>query len=264
MKYNDDDQRSEEESIFFEDVEEENEYQPQRWKRKLLSLTALVILIAFIIWSFPQLGVIFSDLSFLAQNKQLKEEDIVKQSIPAIVSVEAKGEEGKNKNGTGFNITETGLIVTNYHVVQNADSIKVIFPDGKSFYSNDVKQISNADIVLISLNSQDLPCLPLELQKISDDELLFTIIGNPLGYKQIAVRGNIGSYYKYNDYIIFEIQAPVKKGSSGSPVINSQGRAVGIVFAHRDTANEEEIEYSALAIPLYQFASEIAVLMDEE
>lgn len=264
MKYRDDDQRSEKENTIWADVEEENEYQPPRLKRKLLSLTALVILVAFIIWSFPQLGVFFSDLSFLAQNKQLKEEKIVEQSIPAIVSVEAKGEGNVNKNGTGFNIAPEGLILTNYHVVQNASSIKVIFPDGKSFYSNDVRQISNADIVVIRLNSQDLPSLPLELQKIPDDELLFTIIGNPLGYKQIAVRGRLGSYYKYNDYFIVEIQASVKKGSSGSPVINSEGRAVGIIFAHRDIETDEATEYHALAIPLYQFASEIAVLMNEE
>ncbi len=264
MKYHDDDQRSEEENIVWADVEEENEYQPPRLKRKLLSLTALVILVAFIIWSFPQFGVFFSDLSFLTQNKQLKEEEIVKQSIPAIVSVEAKGEEGKNKNGTGFNIAADGLIVTNFHVVQNASSIKVIFPDGKSFYSNDVKQINDADIVIIKLNSQDLPCLPLELQKIRDDELLFTIIGNPLGYRQIAVRGRLGSYYQYNDYFIFEIQAPVKKGSSGSPVINAEGHAVGIVFAHRDIETDEATEYHALAIPLYQFASQITTIMEEE
>ncbi|HNX28702.1 MAG TPA: serine protease [Syntrophomonadaceae bacterium] len=262
MKYDDKNHFSDNEDFdsAFNEEKEEVEYSPPRARKIILTFTAFIILVAFVVWSFPQLGIFFSDMSFLAQNQQLKEEAIVQNSLPAIVSVESKGEGNVNKNGTGFNIAPKGLILTNYHVVEGAVSINIVFPDGKSFYSNDFKQIANADIVVISLNSSDLPYLPMELQEISSEELLFTIIGNPLGYKQVAVQGNIGSYYNYNDYFIFEINAPVKKGSSGSPVINTEGSAVGIVFAHRDIENNGATEYHALAIPLNQFAGELDAL----
>ena len=236
---------------------EEDEYAPRRPNRIFLALIAFVILIAFMLWSFPQIGIFFSDLSFLAQNQQLREEEIVMNSLPAIVSVEVKGAEGKNKNGTGFNIAAEGLILTNYHVIEGGSSIKIIFPDGQSYFSNEYRRISQADIAVIKLKQSELPYLPLELQEIAADEILLTIIGNPLGYKQIPVQGKIGSYYKYNDYTILEINAPVKPGSSGSPVINSNGRIVGIVFAHRDLQQDGSAEYHALAIPLHQFGEEI-------
>lgn len=262
MKEHDDDPLLDEENFAWEDDAEADEYQPPRSRKIFISLTAVVILFAFIIWSFPQLGVLFSDLSFLSQNKQLQEEAIVQQSKPAIVSVEVKGERGfTNKNGTGFNIASSGLILTNYHVVQNASSINVVFSDGQSYFTDDYWQVADADLAVIRLDLQELPYLELELQERPPDQIL-TIIGDPLGYKQIAVQGRLGSYYQYNNYTIFEINAPIKKGSSGSPVLNTNGQAVGIIFALRDLPADQGTEYHALAIPLLQFSDEITDLIN--
>lgn len=262
MKEHDNDHGFNEEDFDWDLAEEKIEYQSPLLRKALLSIVALLILVSFIIWSFPHLGILFSDLSFLAQNRHLQEEEIVQMSKPAIVSIEVKSSSGfDDKRGTGFNIAPDGIILTNNHVVQNAVSIKIIFPDGKSFYSDDYIQIADADIAVIQLqDQQELPYLELEKEKVTTEQTL-TIIGDPLGYKQIAVQGEIGKFYKYHDYIIFEINAPIKKGNSGSPVLNSDGKVLGIVFAHRDLTTDEEFEYHALAIPLIQFSDDIADLL---
>lgn len=262
MKYNDNDYPGTEADYEFDELDDVN-YPPKK-KRIYLALIAFIILVTFIIWSFPQFGILFSDLSFLKQNQQLKEEEIVRNSLPSIVSVEVKGAGNiHNKNGTGFNISAGGLILTNYHVVEASSSIKVIFPDGQKFFSDDYKQIADADIAIINLTAQGLPFLTLDLQQITKPEDLVTVIGNPLGYKQVSVQGNVGSHYKFKDYHIFEIKAPVKKGSSGSPVLNSSGDVVGIIFAHRDFELDGKIEYRALAIPLKGFADEIQGIIND-
>lgn len=258
MKYKHKDNFSDEEASNFDFNEPDDENYPKSKKRLFLAIIAGIILITFVIWSFPHIGIIFSDLSFLKQNQQLKDEEIVQNSLPSIVSIEVKGEGNiNNRKGTGFNISSGGLILTNYHVVEESSSIKVIFPDGQYFFSDDYKQIANADIAIIKLTAQGLPYLSLDLQQIIKPEDLVTVIGNPLGYKQISVQGNVGSHYKFEDYQIFEIKAPIKKGSSGSPVLNSSGDVVGIVFAHGDFELDGKIEYRALAIPLKGFADEI-------
>ena len=252
-----------EEDFDWDSVDEKIEYRSPLLRRALLSIVALLILVSFIIWSFPQLGILFSDLSFLAQNKHLQEEEIVQASKPAIVSIEVTGDKGfAGKKGTGFNIAPAGVILTNHHVVQDASSIKITFSDGRSFYKDHYTQISDADIAVIQLDEQELPCLQLESHLEASDQTL-TIIGDPLGYRQIAVQGSIGGFYKYNDYTIFEINAPIKKGNSGSPVLNPEGKVLGIIFAHRDLTTDEQIEYRALAIPLQQFSAEIAEFLSE-
>ncbi len=249
---------SDEEAAKFDFNESDAGEYPPNNKSIILAIIAGIMLITFVIWSFPQIGIFFSDLSFLQQNQQLRDEEIVQNSLAAIVSIEAKGEGNRqNKKGTGFNIAAGGLILTNHHVVEESSNIKVVFADGQSYYSNNFKQIGNADIAIIRLTENNLPYLTVELrEKIEADDLV-TVIGNPLGYKQISVQGSVGSHYIFADYNIFEIKAPVKKGSSGSPVLNSSGDVVGIVFAHRDFELDGKMEYRALAIPLKSFVEEI-------
>lgn len=242
---------------------EKDELYPRSGKRFYLPLIASIILISFVVWSFPQLGIFFVDFSFMEQNDQLKNTGIVKSNISAVVSVESANKDGGVNAGTGFNIAPEGLILTNYHVVENSQSIKIEFSDGNSYFSNNFKQIGLTDMAMVRLNASDLPSLPLGLQHdvATGDEI--TIIGNPLGFRQLSVRGEVVAFYEFGDHIIFVINALVSHGNSGSPAINSQGQAVGIVFARMLQVSDGKDQYQAVAIPLAYYAEEIMKELDQ-
>ena len=91
--------------------------------------------------------------------------------------------EGTGGNGTGFNISEDGLIVTNRHVVEDSRIITIRFGgDGaETFTTREWIDIPEVDMALIDIDGEDLPFVELNDEYPSaDDEIIF--IGNPLGY----------------------------------------------------------------------------------
>ncbi len=216
----------------------------------------LVLLLAFTAFSFPNLSFLLSDqFSFLRQNQALKNDEIVLSSKAAVVSIEAtplSGLSGKVKRGSGFNILQDGLVMTNNHVVADSREIKISFSSGQTFISQNIKQIDKLDIALVDFNGCDLPALAIEGDTFIKSGEVVTIIGNPMGFQRISARGKVGQYCRLSEdsFVYFDIAADIKPGSSGSPVINEDGKVVGIVFATAQLTNNGEKEKHALAIPL--------------
>lgn len=129
---------------------------------------ALLILLAFIAMSVPNFPYLLSDkLNFLDQNRALKEDDIVQRCKPAVVSIEAMVTNGsfntEVKRGTGFNISPTGTIITNLHIVANASTITIRFGDGTVFYSKQYEVIPDVDIAIIRIEGNNLPSIALNM-----------------------------------------------------------------------------------------------------
>lgn len=235
----------------------EEEIEDRRKPGCLLKLIAVLILVAFSAFSIPQVSYFFSDkLSFLDQNKILREDQIVQNCKPAVVSIEAVS---KNEplgssvhRGTGFNISPAGTIVTNQHVVANAGTITITFGDGTKYYVNQYETIPGVDIAIIKIEGNDLPIIALSMQeKVKSGEIV-TIIGNPLGFEKVAQRGEVGGFLRINDSqsLVFDIKLQVNPGSSGSPVMNDKGQVVGIVFASTTADVNGQAEPRCLAIPV--------------
>jgi len=236
-------------------VEEEND--DRRKSGCLLRIMAVLILVAFTAFSIPQVSYFFSDrLGFLDQNKVLREDQIVQRCKPAVVSIEAvaKNEPLRSaiRRGTGFNISPTGIIVTNQHVVANASTIFITFGDGTRYYVSQYETIPSIDIAIIRLEDNNLPTIALNRQDQVKSGEIVTIIGNPLGFEKVAQRGEVGEYLKMKDCqsLVFDIKIQVNPGSSGSPVIDDQGQAVGIVFASTTADVNGQTEPRCLAIPV--------------
>lgn len=221
---------------------------------KLYKATALIVLVTFFALSFIDFSYLLSGKwDFLSQNKDLTEDEIVSRCKPAVVSVEAA-----ISRGTGFNISPDGVIITNKHVVAGLTQITVRFGDGRTFYTDTYQSVPNVDIAILRIDGdgQNLPFIEINREEPVKSGEMVTIIGNPLGFEKISQRGRVGSYHRIQDSgaAIFDIKIPINPGNSGSPVLNSRGQAVGIVFASADISVDGKMdngeESRALAFPI--------------
>ncbi|OQY06628.1 MAG: peptidase [Desulfobacteraceae bacterium 4572_123] len=135
--------------------------------------------------------------------------------------------------GSGFIIDRKGYIVTNNHVVENADEIKVKLANEKEFDAKIVGRDLKTDLALIKIAaSPDL--VPL---KMGDSDALkvgtwVVAIGSPFGLEQtvtagiVSAKGRIIGSGPYDDFI--QTDASINPGNSGGPLINMKGEVVGI------------------------------------
>jgi serine protease Do len=135
--------------------------------------------------------------------------------------------------GSGFIVDREGYIVTNNHVIENADQIKVRLYNDKEFEATLVGRDSNTDLALIKIEgSHDL--IPLKMG--NSDELKVgtwvVAIGSPFGLEQtvtagiVSAKGRILGSGPYDDFI--QTDASINPGNSGGPLINMNGEIVGI------------------------------------
>jgi serine protease Do len=135
--------------------------------------------------------------------------------------------------GSGFIINKDGYIVTNNHVVENADKIEVILKDEKEFDAEIIGRDANTDLALIKIKpNRDLPVL-----LFGDSDALkvgqwVVAIGNPFGLEHtvtagiVSAKGRVIGSGPYDDFI--QTDASINPGNSGGPLINMQGKVVGI------------------------------------
>jgi serine protease Do len=138
-----------------------------------------------------------------------------------------------SNNASGYIIKDTGVVVTNYHVVNsgiNYFMLGVMTIDGDVYPVKEVLAASRKDdIAILQLEgAKGLPAAPLyEMEQVGSP---VTLITHPAGRYYVLTRGYISRYYKgRNKTNIMSITADYAKGSSGGPVFNRYGAVVGMV-----------------------------------
>jgi serine protease DegQ len=126
-----------------------------------------------------------------------------------------------------------GLIVTNHHVVKDADSITVTLKNGRQVTAELVGSDAATEVALLRIPGSDLVSIPFadsDAVRVGDVVLA---IGNPFGVGQTVTSGIISALgrsgfiaEKYEDFI--QTDAPINPGNSGGPLVNSKGELVGI------------------------------------
>ena len=135
--------------------------------------------------------------------------------------------------GSGFVIDETGYIVTNNHVVGNADAITAIFPDGTHLPATIVGRDAKTDLALLKVKADH----PLPAIKFGDSDAMHVgdwviAIGNPFGLGGsvsagiVSARGRNINAGPFDDFI--QTDAAINRGNSGGPLLNTKGEVIGI------------------------------------
>jgi serine protease Do len=237
-----------------------------------LSLTAILGLGAFLIHSQSQgQGVTPNPVPTFMPREAGSYRTIVKQALPAVVSIESKAKSIRMKGskglpalppgippemkkffgdkfhedempdeqpsggfGSGFFVDASGIILTNAHVVDGADTLTITTSDGKKYTGKGVKFDSKTDLAIVRVDSKGpFPYLELDdsdAYEIGDRVLA---IGAPFGLTNTVTSGIISAKGRsdlhmnmYEDFI--QTDAAINPGNSGGPLIGLNGKVVGI------------------------------------
>jgi serine protease Do len=134
--------------------------------------------------------------------------------------------------GSGVIVTENGYILTNNHVVENADKVEVAMDDGRKFEAKVVGTDPKTDIAVVKIDATGLPYAPLaDSDKIEVGDVVLAV-GNPFGVGQTVTSGIVSGLGRatlgldYEDFI--QTDAAINPGNSGGALVDAQGRLVGI------------------------------------
>ncbi|HZN33573.1 MAG TPA: transglutaminase family protein, partial [Pirellulaceae bacterium] len=164
-------------------------------------------------------------------DEPLSVKDLAAKVRDSIVVIGFAGREGAQQGlGTGFVIDKGGLIATNLHVIGEARPISVQTAGGKTLTVKAVHASDRAlDLAIVEVDATDLR--PLELsgaEKIDAGEPV-VVMGNPQGLKHSVVSGVVSGTREIDGRSMLQLAIPVEPGNSGGPVLDMQGRVLGIV-----------------------------------
>ena len=135
--------------------------------------------------------------------------------------------------GSGFVIDPSGIVITNNHVIGDANDIMVIFTDGRKLKAKIVGKDSKVDVAVLKVDSDK----PLKTVKFGDSDKMrvgdgVMAVGNPFGLGETVTAGIISARNRnidsgpYDDFL--QTDASINKGNSGGPLFNLQGEVIGI------------------------------------
>ena len=134
--------------------------------------------------------------------------------------------------GSGVIVTKDGYILTNNHVVDGADEVKVALQDGREFTAKVIGRDPKSDVAVIKIDAADLPAVAMaDSDKVEVGDVVLAI-GNPFGIGQtvttgiVSATGRGGMGLDYEDFI--QTDAAINPGNSGGALVDADGRLIGI------------------------------------
>jgi len=150
---------------------------------------------------------------------------------PSVVSVQPMNGRGL---GSGVIVSENGYVITNSHVVQGSDRVRITLATGKKVVGEVLGDDPNVDVAIVKLPLNDLPAAPLGDSDALDVGQGVIAIGNPLGFERTVTSGivsatnrNLSGEGAVLDNLI-QTDASINPGNSGGPLVDLGGRVIGI------------------------------------
>lgn len=153
-------------------------------------------------------------------------------------------EERLRGQGSGFIVNSNGTILTNAHVVDNADTVTVTLKDGRRF-DGEVRGVDEVtDLAVVKINGTNLPTAPLgnsDMVEVGDWAIA---VGNPLGLDNTVTLGIVSTLNRSSSAVgipgkrldFIQTDAAINPGNSGGPLLNDRGEVIGINTAIRANA----------------------------
>ncbi|WP_286262968.1 trypsin-like peptidase domain-containing protein [Thalassotalea atypica] len=235
-----------------------------------------VLVAVILILTVPELRNQLANNSLLVGSKEadapLSYATAVQAAGPAVVNIYSSDIEkssrygGKPRQstrlGSGVIMSEDGYILTNFHVVQNADLIKVLLQNGQLFAAELIGYDVYTDLAVLKVNALNLPVIPQKRQLASVAGDVVLAIGNPLNLGQTVTQGIISATGRNGlsstNYLEFlQMDAAINQGNSGGALVNTNGELVGI-NSRKFTQSSPQLNIQGIffAVP-YQLAYKI-------
>jgi len=191
-----------------------------------------------------------------AFSEELNPAQIMEKYGNAVVLIATITNNEEIGQGSGFVVTGEGVIITNYHVIENSFPVLIKFRNGDVY--EDVSVIDynkRKDIAIIKIKGFDLPSVILGNSNNAKVGEKIVVIGNPKGLENTISDGLLSQVRDTGKgYKLFQISAPISAGSSGSPVFNSQGEVLGIASSGFSAEYGQNLNF---AVPINYVRSSI-------
>ena len=199
-----------------------------------------------------------------AQSPATSYASAVTASAPAVVSLRTArlGQRGSlgagmvvdQGLGSGVIISRDGLIVTNWHVIRDADQVVVQLADGREAHPRFVGADPETELALLKVDLPDLPAIRLGRSDTLEIGDVVLAIGNAYGLSQSVTSGIVSATGRGIGLTIFEnfiqTDAAINIGNSGGALVNTRGELIGINTARFATLNRSPPEGIGFAIPV--------------
>lgn len=208
---------------------------------------------------------------------QLSDAEVYAANVNSVVSIRTSSTAGYNffgqpvqsaSAGSGFVMSKDGYILTNYHVVKDAETVTVTLYNGDSYEARYIGGEEDYDIAVIKVEAEDLQPVTLgdsATLNVGDHVLA---IGNPLGELTFSMSGGMVSCVDRainvdgTPFNMIQTDASINPGNSGGPLFNQFGEVVGIVSAkYSQSSSGTTVEGLGFAIPMNDVFSMVKDIM---
>ena len=156
--------------------------------------------------------------------------------------------------GSGIIFDSNGGILTNHHIVEDAERVEVLTPDGKKFHGEVLGSDAMSDVAVVRVDGENLPAVKLgDSDKLKVGQISIAI-GNPFGFMLPGPAATVGVISALKRHIhvegrmyedLIQTDASINPGNSGGPLVDSSGMVVGV-----NTANIPFAQGIGFAIPI--------------
>lgn len=223
---------------------------------KLLRSAVIGLIVAGILLAaVPMLRKNITEPLFDRNFTQTSEEPVsynsgVRHAAPAVVNVYNRNMGNSSQNelqirtlGSGVIMNDNGYILTNKHVINNADQIIVALQDGRVFEALLVGSDSLTDLAVLKINAGNLPVIPINPRRNPHVGDIVMAIGNPYNLGQTVTQGIISATGRIGlspsgRQNFLQTDASINQGNSGGALVNSLGELMGINTLSFDQSND--------------------------
>lgn len=206
----------------------------------------------------------------------MSDSEVYAANVNSVVSINTTGNSGTNifgqpvetaSAGSGFVLTADGYIVTNHHVIDNANTVKVTLYDGDTYDATVIGSDEDYDIAVLKIDAAGLQPVTLgdsDTLNVGDHVLA---VGNPLGELTFSMSGGMVSSVNRainvdgTPFNMIQTDTSINPGNSGGPLLNQFGEVVGIVSAKYSSYSSESVEGLGFAIPMNDVLAMIQDIM---